>query len=95
MKAFITSEFGYCQLVWMFNSRKLSKLHERASRTIYQDYASPFTELLQKDNSTTIHNRNIQLLATELFKVKNRLPPPFMNKTSVENAQNYYDLKVH
>ena len=95
MKAFITSEFGYCQLVWMFNSRKLSKLHERASRTIYQDYASPFTELLQKDNSTTIHNRNIQLLATELFKVKNGLPPPFMNEISVENAQNYYDLKVH
>ena len=89
------SEFGYCPLVWMFHSRKLSKLHERASRTIYQYYASPFTDFLQKDNSTTIHNRNIQLLATELFKVKNGLPPPFMNEISVENAQNYYDLKVH
>ena len=89
------SEFGYCQLVWMFNSRKLSKLPERVSRTIYQDYGSPFTELLQKDNSTTIRNRNIQLLATVLFKVKNGLSPPFMNEISVENAQNYYDLKVH
>ena len=89
------SGFGYCPLVWMFHSRKLSKLHERASRTIYQYYASPFTDFLQKDNSTTIHNRNIQLLATELFKVKNGLSPPFMNEISVENAQNYYDLKVH
>ena len=49
--------------------------------------------LTQKDNSTTIHNRNIQLLATELFKVKNELSPPFMNEIFVENPQHYYDLK--
>ena len=81
-KAFIASEFGYCPLVWMFHSRKLNsrvnKLHERAFRIVYQDYASSFTELLEKDNSTTMHNRNIQLLATELFKVKNGLSSPFI-----------------
>ena len=97
MKAFIASEFGYCPLVWMFHSRKLNsrvnKLHERALRIVYQDYASSFTELLEKDNSTTIHNRNIQLLATELFKVKNGLSPPFMNEIFVENAQHYYDFR--
>ena len=94
MKAFIASEFGYCPLVWMFHSRKLNsrvnKLHERALRIVYQDYASSFTELLEKDNSTTIHNRNIQLLAT---KVKNGLSLPFMNEISLENAQHYYDLR--
>ena len=97
MKAFIASEFGYCQLVWMFHSRKLNsrinKLHERALRIVYQDYASSFTELLEKNNSATIHNRNIQLLVTELFKVKNGFSPPFMNKIFVENAQYYYDLR--
>ena len=97
MKAFIASEFGYFLLVWMFHSRKLNsrvnKLHERALRIVYQDYPSSFTELLGNDNSTTIHNRNIQLLATELFKVKNGLSLPFMNKIFVENAQHYYDLE--
>ena len=97
MKAFITSEFGYCPLVWMFHCRKLNsrvnKLHERALRIVYQDYISSFTELLEKDNSTTMHNRNIQLLATELFKVKNELLPPFMNEIVVENAEHYYDLR--
>ena len=97
MKAFIASEFGYCPLVWMFHSRKLNsrinKLHERALRMVYQDYVSSFTELLEKDKSTTIHNRNIQLLATELFKVKNGLSPAFMNKIFVENAQHYYDFR--
>ena len=87
MKAFIACEFGYCPLVWMLHSRKLNsrvnKLHERALRIVYQDYVS----------STTIHNRNIQLLATELFKVKNGLPPPFMNEIFVENAQRYYGLR--
>ena len=75
MKAFIASEFGYCPLVWMFHSRKLNsrvnKLYERALIIVYQDYTSSLTELLEKDSSTTIRNRNIQLLATELFKVKN------------------------
>ena len=96
MKAFIASGFGYCLLVWIFHSRKLNsrvnKLHERALRIVFQDYASSFTELLEKDSSTTIHNRNIQLLATELFKVKNGLSPPFMNEIFVENGQHYYDL---
>ena len=61
--AFIPSEFGYCPLVLMFHSRKLNsrinKLHGRALRKVYQNYPSSFTELLEKDNFTTIHNRNI------------------------------------
>ena len=52
-----------------------------------------FTELFEKDKSTTIHNRNIQLLATETFKVKNVFLPPFMNEIFVEDAQHYYDLR--
>ena len=87
MEDCIASEFSYCPLVWMFHKRKLNsrvnKLHEKTLRIVYQDYASSFTELLDKDNSTTIHNRNIQLLTTELFKVKNGLPPPYMNKVFV------------
>ena len=60
---------------------------------MYQDYVSSFTELLEIDKSTTIHNGNIQLLATELFKVKNGLSPAFMNEIFIENAQHYYDLR--
>ena len=97
LKPFIASEFGYCPFLWMFHSRKLdspvNKLNERALRIIYQDYASSFTELLDKYNSTTMHNRNIQLLATELFKIKNELSPTFMNEIYVENAKYHYDLR--
>ena len=36
----------------------------------YENYAS-FLLTSLRDNSATIFNRNIQLLTTELFKVKN------------------------
>ena len=67
-------------------NNRVDKINERALRIVYQDYASSFTELLEKDNSTTINNRNIQLLATELFKVKNGLSPS-PRKLFMQNVQ--------
>ena len=70
MNASITSQFGYCPLVWMFHSRKLNnrinKIHERALRLVYNDDLSSFDELLNRDSSFTIHSRNIQALAIEI-----------------------------
>ena len=84
MKAFITSQFGYCPLVWMFHSRNLNNrinnIHERALRTTYKDYNSTFQDHLEKDNSVTVHQRNLQVLATEIFKTKNGYNPPLMNE---------------
>ena len=41
-------------------------LQERALRILYKDDVSSFEELLGKDNSITIHERNIKLLAKEI-----------------------------
>ena len=82
-KAFIQSQFAFCPIVWMFHSRcienKINHLHERVLRIVYQDYNSTFNEMLLKDGSVTIHHRNIQLLATELFKHNKGLSPTIMN----------------
>ena len=84
MKAFIQSQFSYCPLVWMFHSRKTNKtinrLHERALRLVYEDNTSTFTELLEKDKSVTIHQKNLQLLAIEIFKAKHNLSPVIMRE---------------
>ena len=66
----------------MFHSRtlnkKLNRLHERALRAVYKNKSLTFSELLEKDKSFTIHERNLQKLATEMYKVKNDLcPKPF------------------
>ena len=79
MNVSFTSQFAYCPLIWMFDNRtlnnKINKLQERALRLVHNDNTSSFYELLQKDNSFTIHHRNIQKLALEMYRVKHRIAP--------------------
>ena len=94
MNAFITSHFGYCPLAWMFHSRllenRINKIHERALRIVYNDNESSFAELLKKDGSFTIHERNIQALAIEMYKVINGLSPEIMNDIfSLKESETY------
>ena len=82
MNAFISSQFGHCPLVWMFHSRKLNNhinnIHARALRIVYRDYKSTFKQLLKQNKSVSIHQRNLQILATDIFKTKNDLNPGIM-----------------
>ena len=75
IKSFFDSQFSYCPLVWMFCGRtrnnRINKLQETALRILYKDDQSTFQHLLNKDKSITIHARNIQLLATEMYRAKN------------------------
>ena len=50
-------------------NNRINKIQERALRIVYQDSTSTFENLLNKDGSVTIHVKNIQILAIELFKV--------------------------
>ena len=96
LNAFITSQFSYAPVVWMFHSRKLNnrinRIHERAIRLVYKDYTSSFDELLFKDNSFRIHHRNLQKLAIEIFKVKLGIAPDIM-KNVFPIIENPYDLR--
>ena len=68
----------------MFHNRKLNnrinRIHERALRIAYQDQNSKFNRLLAKDGSFKIHDRNLQKLLIEIFKVKIKLAPEIMNE---------------
>ena len=84
MNAFINSQFSYCPLIWMCHSRtintQINKIHERALRIVYNDQVSSFDELLIKSDSVTIHNRNLQLLVTEIYKALHNLSSPLMSE---------------
>ena len=99
MKAFIESQFNYCPLIWMFHSRtinnKINRLHERALRIVYSDFKSSFEVLFMRDNSFSIHERNIQSLAIENYKFLNGLSPSFLNTVFHKNISNSYDLRNH
>ena len=83
LKSFIEAQFGYCPLVWMFHgrilNRKMNHLQECLLRIVCKDRISSFHELLQKDYSFTIHHRNIQSLAIEIYKIKENLSNEIMS----------------
>ena len=99
MKTFIESQFNYCPLIWMSHSRtmnnKINRLHKRALRIAYSDFKSSFAGLLMKGNSFSIHERNIQSLAIEIYKFLNELSPSFLNNVFLKNISNSCDLRNH
>ena len=95
LRAFIESQFSYCPLIWMFHSgtlnKKINPLHEKALRTVYEDYKSKFDELLERDSFLSIRHRNIQTLAVEIFKFFNGPSPQIMNDVfQVKSPAPYY-----
>ena len=102
MKAFISSHFGYCLLVWMFHSRKLNnrinRIHKRAlgvvyddniSTVVYDDNISTVDNLLKKDGLVSIHMRNIQAIAIKLYKVVHNFSPKMMNQIFIIKESRY------
>ena len=83
-KAFIESQFSYCLLIWMLRSRTLnnqiSHIYERALMTAYSDYNWFFYELLDKNDSFTIHQKNFQSLAVEIYKYLHGLYPAILSE---------------
>ena len=81
----------------MFHSRKhnnkIKHLHERCLRVIYSDEKSSYEHLLEKDNSDSIHHKNIQALAFGMFKVKRKLCREITSDIFMERTNNHYNLR--
>ena len=99
-KSMIKSQFFYCPLVWMFCFRQsnnlINKVHERALKLIYQDISN-FEVLLEKQHDFSIHQRNLQVLMTEIYKIVNGIAPPIMNSLftfclNQHNLRNFQEL---
>ena len=107
MHIFILSQFSYCPLIWKFCDRqinnRINRIHEKSLRLAYDDYESSFQTLLEKDNSTSIHDKNLQLLLTEIYKTLHNLNPSFMKEIFTERNTCYnlrnisyaYDMVPH
>ena len=72
MNGFIASQFSYCPLVWLSHSRTM---HNRVIlNVIIIDLTKKIKQislLVKKNKSVSIHQRNLQILATEINKVRN------------------------
>ena len=80
VNSFFNSQIIYCPLIWMFQRRiinnKINRLHERCFLLLYGDKSPSFGKLLEQDKSVMIHTRNLQILATEMFKVYRNISSP-------------------
>ena len=63
---------------------------EKRLRLIYGDKQSSYDDLLRKDNSVFIHQGNIQILATEMFNIKNEMSPEIISDIFTKRADTCY-----
>ena len=93
VSSFFNSQTNYCPLIWMFHSRvinnKIDCLHERCFRLLHGDKSSSLEKLLEQDKFVTIHARNLQILATEMFKVYPNIYHPIFSEIFHRRDINY------
>ena len=80
-EAYISSNFRYCPLIWMFcgkmSDNLIVKTHYRTLRAIYDTQTRSYEELLHLSGKKKIHTQNLQILMVEVYKCLNNISPPF------------------
>lgn len=91
--AFISSNFHYCPLSWIFcgknNSNKLERLQERALRFVFDDFNTLYDTLLEKANLLPLYMGRIKILGVEVYKCKHGLNPSYLNNLFTEREIPY------
>ena len=64
----------------MTYNNKINRLHKRYLRLVSNYKRSSFEDLLEKDNSVSIHHKNLQALVIEMFKVHTKTSPEIMQE---------------
>ena len=79
--------------MWMFCSKsankEINRTIKRALRLLCEDYGSSFEQLLEKDGSITLHQRNLQNLMAEIYETINQINPAYMWEFVVEKDMPY------
>ena len=95
----VKSQFSYCLLVWMFCSQNpnnlVNKTQDRRLRLIMNDKTSSFEHLQQANNEITTHQRNLQMLMVDFFKIINGFGPPTVFEIRTFHLAGYFSWKAH
>ena len=86
MNLLFNAQFNYHPLFGCFTAvkvinNKFKHLHGRCLQLIYSNKKSSCENLLEKDNSVSIHHKNIRPSAIEMLKVKHKLCPEITGDT--------------
>ena len=67
----------------------LENIQAIALRCVYQDFKSERSELLKRNDMSTIKNMNLRILAIEVFKSLNDLNPSYMKELLATKPRHY------
>ena len=78
----------------------VNKVQETALRLSYKDNGNNFQILLNEYNETSLHQRKLQFLMAEIYKIKNKYAPPIMHNLSqlhesTFNLRNVREIATH
>ena len=80
-EAYISSNFRYCPLIWMFcgkmSDNLIAKSNYRTLRAIYYTQTRSYEELLHLSGKKKIHTQNLQILMVEVYKCLNNISLSF------------------
>ena len=79
MNAFFESQFSYCPLVWMCHGR----------------VNNGKINILHEHCSVSVHNRSLQILAMEMYKIKNDLSPLIVTELFEKRNEQHCDLRKY
>ena len=68
-------------------------MHERCLHVTYNDGLPSLEELLERDNSVSVHNRNIQCLAIELYELLNGICSDIIKDVLPLSTSSNYDIR--
>ena len=68
-------------------NNRINRIRERRLSILYRDDTSNFTKLLQKENAVTVHQINLQVLATEVYKVNMDFAPHLIKELFTISTQ--------
>ena len=95
--AFIPSQFNSAPLIQMFCQKtlylKIEKIHQKTLGIIHQSHAT-YRDLLERNGSTSFHQRCLQFLLTEIYKSIVTTNPIFMQCFFREREAPYNLKKV-
>ena len=81
---------SYCRSL----NNKINRIQEGALSTVYYDYKSSFNELVDKDGSFTIYQKNVQRLAFEIYKYLHGLSPAILGEVLLGLLNNTFDIRM-
>jgi hypothetical protein len=94
--SFISCNFNYCPVVWMFSSKtnldKLEKAHKRALRFVTNDHSATYLELCKKEKQLNIQMRCIKSVAIQMYKVRKKTAPEYIREI-FDTRENPYNLR--